>query len=186
MKKINLILVALLAIFFGCTTEIDNTGGNDSNETKKYSYTVSIDNASEFSGCTFEYRFYLDGNLADTKKTPDSSVIFTTEKLGEVKVDVAALDNVGNVKGERLGKICSENGRTDFRLLKKSGADEDASLESIEVLADDSNLYVKEKCSLTVKAKFSDGTEKDVTSSAVFNAADTTILSVSSTRTESA
>lgn len=180
MKKINLILVALLAIFFGCTTEIDNTGGNDSNETKKYSYTVSIDNASEFSGCTFEYKFYLDGNLADTKKTPDSSVIFTTEKLGEVKVDVAALDNAGNVKGERLGKICLANTNTGFILSKKSGADEDASLESIEVLADNSNLYVKEKIQLTVKAKFSDGTEKDVTSSAVFNAADTTILSVSS------
>lgn len=180
MKKINLILVALLAIFFGCTTEIDNTGGNDSNETKKYSYTVSIDNASEFAGCTFEYRFYLDGNSADTKKTPDSSVTFTTEKLGEVKVDVIALDNAGNVKGERLGKICLANTNTDFILSKKSGADEDASLESIEVLADDSNLYVKEKCSLTVKAKFSDGTEKDVTSSASFRAADTTILSVSS------
>lgn len=180
MKKINLILVALLAIFFGCTTEIDNTGGNDSNETKEYSYTVSIDNASEFAGCTFEYRFYLDGNSADTKKTPDSSVTFTTEKLGEVKVDVIALDNAGNVKGERLGKICLANTNTDFILSKKSGADEDASLESIEVLADDSNLYVKEKCSLTVKAKFSDGTEKDVTSSASFRAADETILSVSS------
>lgn len=180
MKKINLILVALLAIFFGCTTEIDNTGGNDSNETKKYSYTVSIDNASEFSGCTFEYKFYLDGNLAYTKKTPDSSVIFETEKLGEVKVDVIALDNAGNVKGERLGKICLANTNTGFILSKKSGADEDASLESIEVLADDSNLYVKEKIQLTVKAKFSDGTEKDVTSSAVFSVADTTILSVSS------
>lgn len=180
MKKINLILVALLAIFFGCTTEIDNTGGNDSNETKKYSYTVSIDNASEFAGCTFEYRFYLDGNSADTKKTPDSSVTFTTEKLGEVKVDVIALDNAGNVKGERLGKICLANTNTGFILSKKSGADEDASLESIEVLADNSNLCVKEKIQLTVKAKFSDGTEKDVTSSAVFSAVDTTILSVSS------
>ena len=180
MKKINLALVVLLAIFIGCTTEVNNTdNGNNNETTKKYSYTVSIDNASDFSGCTFEYKFYLDNEVAETKKTADSSVVFITEKSGLVKVDVKAFDNAGNVKGYRSDRTCLQDGKTDFILIK-TGSDEKVSLVSIEVSALDTRLNVKKNIQLTVKAKYSDGKEKDVTSAATFSAEDSSVLSVSS------
>lgn len=179
MKKINVafgILCTLLAIFIGCTVEINNNSKNNI-ETKQYSYMVRIENVSDFNGCTFEYTFYLDDEKVETKTTADSIVVFTTENPGLVKVDIIAYDSGNDVKGERLGKICYEN--TDLKLSKKSNGDEKPTLQSIEILADNSNIYVDETVQLTVKAKFSDGSEKDVTSEALFDVSDSTVLSVS-------
>lgn len=179
MKKTNLIIAVLLALIIGCTTEVNNN--NIEVNSKKYSYTVGVDNASDFPGCTFEYTFYLDNEVADTRKTADSSVVFVTEKSGTVKVDIKAIDSADKVKGYRSGRIL-QSGRNDIKLTKISGS-EKASLESIKVLISDSSassrLHVNETVQLTVKAKYSDSTEKDVTSESDFSAADSTVLSVS-------
>ncbi|MCH5150561.1 MAG: Ig-like domain-containing protein [Spirochaetales bacterium] len=173
-----LILYTLLTIFIGCTTEINNSSGSNDNNTKKYSYTVRIDNASDFDGCTFEYTFYLDGEVVKTEKTTNSSTVFTTENPGKVKVDIVIYDG-SDIIGERLGKDCNV-GNTDVIIAKKTADGEKPTLASIEVLADDSNIYVDQTMQLTVQAIFSDGSEKEVTSQAVFTPSDSAVLSVSS------
>ncbi|MBQ2294611.1 MAG: Ig-like domain-containing protein, partial [Spirochaetales bacterium] len=140
---------------------------------KKYSYTVNITNASDFSGCTFEYIFYVDGEKEDVQSTADSCVTFTTLKEGSVKVDVTAKNSSGKVVGNRIGKTCYA---TTSVLLP---FEEVAVLDSISILTPESYVYEGESVKLTIKALYSDGSDRDVTTSAFYTSDDSSILTVS-------
>ena len=178
MKKLNfynLILVVLMGLFVCCTTEIDNTDNNKNQEPEKKSYMVSISNVDQFSGCTFEYTFYVDGEKATEKKTADSSFIFETTSEEKVTVDIVAKDSNGEIKGSRYGRTCYT--KTDIT-LEITSVTEKVTLKDISVLHSQAYVYEGKTVNLTVKAKYSDDTEKDVTSSAFYTSNDSTILTV--------
>ena len=178
MKKLNfynLILVVLMGLFVCCTTEIDNTDNNKNQEPEKKSYMVSISNVDQFSGCTFEYTFYVDGEKTTEKKTADSSFIFETTSEEKVTVDIVAKDSNGEIKGSRYGRTCYT--KTDIT-LEITSVTEKVTLKDISVLHSQAYVYEGKTVNLTVKAKYSDDTEKDVTSSAFYTSNDSTILTV--------
>ena len=178
MKKTSYfyLVLTMLFSFLSCSPEVSQP---QPESPKEYSYTVNITNASDFSGCTFEYIFYVDSEKEDVKTTVDSSVTFKTSKEGSVKVDITAKNSSGKVIGNRIGKTCYS--MTSVLLP----FEEVAVLESISVSA--SELYVYEAeavnepktVNLKVMAKYSDGSNKDVTTTAFYTSTDTSILTVS-------
>ena len=178
MKKLNLfnlILTVLLALFVGCTTEIDNTD-NNKKEAVEYSYKINITNAKDFIGCTYEYTFYIDSEFDSTKETTSSNITFTTKSAGKVTVDVNAKDANGNVIGSKSGQKCFP--QTDFS-LQTSSKPAKRELKEIMVSRSESYVYERNDVQLAVKAKYSDNSEADVTSAALYTSNDTSILAVS-------
>ncbi len=173
MKKASYfyLVLTILFVLLGCCMPEESQPQPEPQ--KKYSYTVNITNAVDFPECTFEYIFYVDGKEEDLKSTGDSCVTFTTLKEGSVKVDIIAKNSSGKVIGNRIGKVCSSTTGVVLPF------EEVAVLESISILTPESYVYEKGLVKLTIKALFSDGNDRDVTTSAFYTTDDSSILTVS-------
>ena len=173
MKKASYfyLVLTILFVLLGCCTPEESQPQPEPQ--KKYSYTVNITNAVDFPECTFEYIFYVDGKEEDLKSTGDSCVTFTTLKEGSVKVDIIAKNSSGKVIGNRIGKVCSSTTGVVLPF------EEVAVLDSISILTPESYVYEGESVKLTIKALFSDGNDRDVTTSAFYTTDDSSILTVS-------
>ena len=173
MKKASYfyLVLTILFVLLGCCMPEESQPQPEPQ--KKYSYTVNITNAVDFPECTFEYIFYVDGKEEDLKSTGDSCVTFTTLKEGSVKVDIIAKNSSGKVIGNRIGKVCSSTTGVVLPF------EEVAVLESISILTPESYVYEEGAVKLTIKALFSDGNDRDVTTSAFYTTDDSSILTVS-------